>query len=340
MSKARCKGCGAELQNKDESLVGYSPDITRDYCQACFRLAHYGDVKDHFHPDVLPDLKPKSLVLMVSSVLQLDMLFFYPLYRYAPDVTYTYIINQVDLLPNSTNVDKLLENIIKRAREMNIPYEDIIIMSAKNPDDIEALKAYITSFNVSHVYLLGIQNAGKTTLYKALVHDDKALAMNKAGLTQDALSAPLSSKQKLYDMPGLYQAGYLHQLLSYDVYKRLLPSKPLKPMIYQLKAGQGLLFEGLIGLSVDKDVSVVGYVSEAVHIHRTNQEKLKVMIDENSRPDRVYHKPYETRTFHLKKGKQQVTFADFGCVHIVGPLHIKLTYPKALHVSVSEALFS
>ena len=340
MSKAHCKGCGAVLQNVDDTLVGYSPDLSKDYCQACFRLAHYGEVKDHFHPDRLPELKSKSLALMVSSVLQLDMLFFYPLHRYAPDVTYTYIINQVDLLPDSTNLDKLLENIMDQADAMQIPYQDIILMSAKNPYDIENLKDYIASYKVSNVYLLGVQNAGKTTLYKALVNDPKALAMNKAGLTQEALSAQLSPKQKLYDMPGLYQEGYLHQLLDYDIYKKLLPSKPLKPMIYQLKAGQALMFEGLIGLSVNTDTSVVGYLSESVQIHRTNKEKLSELIKNQVLKDRVYAPPYETRTFTLDKGKQQVTFADFGCVHMDGPLKITLTYPKALHVSVTEALFS
>lgn len=340
MSKTRCKGCGAILQNKDEHQVGYSPDLNKDFCQACFRLAHYGEVKDHFHPDELPSLKPKSLALMVSSVMQLDMLFFYPLYRYAPDVTYTYIINQIDLLPESTNLDKLLDRIIKRAKSMQIPYQGIILMSAKNEEDISNLREYIASFKTKNVYLLGVQNAGKTTLYKSLVNDTYALAMNKAGLTQEALSASLNDHQTLYDMPGLFQEGYLHQLLSYEQYKGLLPHKSLKPMIYQLKAKQGLLFEGLVGLSVNKDISVVCYMSDRVKIHRTYQDKIVELIKEQTLKERLYVSDYETRTFQLKTGKQQLTFADFGCVHVEGPLHVTLTYPKALHISITEALFS
>ncbi len=340
MSIAHCKGCGAILQDKDELKVGYTPDLTRDFCQACFRLSHYGEVKDHVHPEELPTLKPKSLALMVCSVMSLDMLFFYPLHRYAPDVTYTYMINQVDLLPDSTNLDQLLKRIMTRAKEMNIPYEDIILMSAKEPSDIENLKAYIESFKARDVYLLGVQNAGKTTIYKALVHDEKALAMNKAGLTQDVLKAKLSSRQTLYDMPGLYQEGYLHQLFPYDIYKKLLVSKPLKPSIYQLKAHQGLMIEGLIGLSINKDVSVVCYVNDHVKIHRTNDEKLMILMKEQTLDQRVYATDYETKTFKLFKGKQQLTFADFGFVHIEGPAHVKVTYPKGLHVSLSEALFS
>ena len=39
----------------------------------------------------------------------------------------------------------------------------------------------------------------------------------------------------IYDMPGLYQEGYLHQLLPYGIYKDLIPDKEIKPRIYQLK---------------------------------------------------------------------------------------------------------
>lgn len=340
MSVTRCKGCGAVLQHKNQNLVGYSPDLTTDYCQACFRLFHYGEVKDHFHPEQLPTLKPKSLALMVCSVMALDMLFFYPLHRYAPDVTYTYVINQVDVLPESTNLDKLIERITNRAKEMHIPYQDIILMSAKHQDDIENLKAYITSFKVSNVYLLGVQNAGKTTLYKALVNDDKALAMNKAGLTQETLHTKLSSKQTLYDMPGLYQEGYLHQLLPYDTYKKLLVHKPLKPVIYQLKADQAIMIEGLIGIVTHKRTTLVSYVSDYVKIHRTNHDRLPILINDQILDNRVYVDDYETKVFQVNKGKQQLTCADFGFIHVEGPLRLTVTFPKGLHISISEALFS
>ena len=340
MSKVRCKGCGAVLQQYDMNQVGYTPDMTKAYCQACFRLSHYGEVDSHYHPETLPSLKPNSLALMVCSVMALDMLFFYPLHRYAPDVTYTYIINQVDLLPASTNLDKLLENIMKRATLMHIPYEDIILMSAKHERDITNLKKYIASFKVSDVYLLGVQNAGKTTLYKALVHDQEALAMNKAGLTQDVLKAKLSHKQTLYDMPGLFQDGYLHQLFPYHIYKKLLVTKPLNPLIYQLKKDQALLIEGIIGISVDKDISLVCYVNNQVQKHRTNKEKLSTIIHDQLLEKRVYANEYETKTFKLDVGKQQLTFADFGFIHVMGPCRVSLTYPKHLHVSLTEALFS
>ncbi len=340
MSKARCKGCGAVLQQDHADQVGYTPDLNRPYCQACFRLSHYGEVKSHVHPEEIPTLKPKSLALMVCSVMALDMLFFYPLHRYAPNVTYTYIINQVDLLPESTNLELFLKRIIKRAQSMHIPYEDIILMSAKHKEDIKHLKEYIASFHVSDVYLLGVQNAGKTTLYKALVHDKEALAMNKAGLTQETLSAKLSSKQTIHDMPGLYQEGYLHQLFTYDTYKRLLVDKRLRPVIYQLKVNQAILIEGLVSVSVDKNCSVVCYMNRHIQTHRTQRERTHTLFKEQTLPDRIYAKAYETRTFQLPSGKQQITFADFGFVHIDGPGRITVTYPKGIHISLSEALFS
>lgn len=340
MSTKRCKGCGAILQKDDPQKVGYSPQLDHDYCQACFRLAHYGEVKDHFHPDQIPAIKEKSLVLMVCSVMALDMLFFYPIHRYAPHVTCTYIINQLDLLPASTNYDELLKRIIKRAKLMKVPYQDIILMSAKHQDDMHHLKQYIESFPMENVYLLGVQNAGKTTIYKSLANDQKALAMNKAGLTQEALQSPLNDKQMLYDMPGLFQEGYMHQLFHYETYKKLLVQQTIRPAIYQMKAKQALMIEGLIGLTIYNDQTLVCYTNRTVKLHRTSHMRVEELMTQQRLPNRIYVTSYDKRTFKVPKGKHQITFADFSFVHVMGPTRIDVIYPKTMHISLIEALFS
>lgn len=338
MSKiTRCKGCGITLQDSDANQIGYVKSIDSDYCQSCFRLLHYGESHDHFHPEHLPELKTNSLIVMVSSALHLDMLFQYPIYRYQKEATYVYLINQIDILPKQTNFDGLLQNAIKRAKLFNIPYQDIILMSAKNKEDIARLKTYLKGFNKEHIYLIGVQNSGKTTIFKALSNDDKPLSLKKAGLTQEPLIKPFG-RGALIDMPGLFQPGYIHEFLPYDVYKRMLPDEEINPRIYQLRENQSILIENLIGLTVFRQTSVVLYLAKTIHIHKTNPERMKALFIDNE-VQRITVSKRFTRSISIPKGKQQITLADFGFLHLEGPCFVECTAPKGLHITVSEALF-
>jgi len=276
---------------------------------------------------------------MVSSVLHLDLLFTYPVYRYQQDANYVYIINQIDLLPKSTNLNLLIENITSKAKKMNIPYIDIILMSAKNPFDIENLRKYIISFKHPDIYLLGVQNSGKTTLFKALTNQTKALAFKKAGLTQEALSIKIGI-QTLWDMPGLYQEGYLHKILPYEVYKNLIPDEEMYPKVYQMNKNQTLFIEGLVSLTVKgEDSTVILYMHRMISIHKTKESRIKDLLLDKERQFKVYAEAYEEKSFKIPEGKYQITFADMGFMHIVGPNNIKLTHAKGMHISMTEALF-
>jgi ribosome biogenesis GTPase A len=335
----KCSGCGATFQSEHKDQVGYVKSPILPYCESCYKLLHYGESEFHFHPKDLPNLPENSLLIMVSSVLHLDLIFSYPVYRYQPNATFIYIINQMDLLPESTNTDELLKHITDKANQQKIPFKDIIMMSAKNPFDIAHLSTYIKSLPHKNIYLLGVQNSGKTTLFKALTNDENALAMKKAGLTQDALVKPFYN-QFIYDMPGLYQKGYLHQLFSYQTYKKLIPDQTIKPRIYQLKTSQSLLIEGIISLTLkSKDITCVLYLENQVKIHKTNENKVDELIANRKVKSQVYAKKYEDKTFRIPNDKAQITFADMGFLHIDGPGLIKIKYPKDMHISITEALF-
>ncbi len=332
----RCKGCGALLQMEHKDRVGYVISLEHDYCQSCFRLMHYGESFVHFHPEDLPSLPKDSIIVMVSSILHLDLLFSYPVYRYQPDAKYIYLINQVDLLPKGTNLEHLLKNVTHKAKSMGIPYEDIILMSAKNPYDIDHLKAYLSSLNEPNVYFIGVQNSGKTTLYKAITGDSHALSMKKAGLTQDVLSMPFQSMM-IYDLPGLYQEGYLHQFYPYNTYKRWLPDEEISPRIYQLIEGQSILIESLLGLSFyGQSITPIFYLGREVKLHRTQDQKVMELLKKMDEATLNF----EIKTFKIPNGLQQITIADMGFIHMRGPGHVKLYVPKGLHVTLAEALFN
>ncbi|MDX9691984.1 MAG: GTPase [Acholeplasmataceae bacterium] len=334
----KCLGCGALLQTTDQHKVGYALSLEHTYCQSCYRLLHYGEGSIHFHPEDLPKLEPDSIIFMISSILHIDLLLSYPVHRYQPDAKYVYIINQIDLLPKSTNFDLLIENITNQAKKQGVPFIDIILMSAKNEFDINNLKAYIKSYKEKHMYLVGVQNSGKTTIFKALTGTKEALAFKKAGLTQEALIGNFSNKV-IYDLPGLYQAGYLHQFLPYEVYKRLIPETEINPKIYQLKSNQSLFIEGLCAITFLKDINITLYLEKTVHIHKTNQSRIKQLLEEKEKHFKIFVDEYIEQAFKVPTGKHQVTFADMGFMHLVGPLTIKMIIPKHMHISMTEALF-
>lgn len=340
MSKiTKCNGCGATLQKDQKDQVGYAKSLDLTYCESCYKLLHYGESEQHFHPKDLPTLPEDSLIIMVSSVLHLDLIFSYPIYRYQYQATFIYLINQIDLLPNSTNTDLLLEHITLKAKQEKIPYKDIILMSAKNPMDIENLSLYIRSLKHKNIYLLGVQNSGKTTLFKALTKDANALAMKKAGLTQDALVKPFYN-QMIYDMPGLYQKGYLHQLFPYNIYKKLIPDQTIKPKIYQLKKNQSLILEGMIAITLKSNLqSVVLYLENQLNIHKTTELKIDDLIIHKKLKSSIYVDNFDEQVFKIPNQKTQITFADMGFLHIDGPGLMKVKYPKGMHLSISEALF-
>ena len=333
-----CKGCGAKLQVTDPKFMGYALSLENDFCQSCFRLKNYGESHDHFHPEDLPILEKDALIVMVSSILNLDMLFEYPVYRYQSEGTFVYLINQMDLLPKQTNTDLLLENVIKKAKDLRVPYLDIIMMSAKNLSDIENLKSYLSEFKQQHIYLIGVQNSGKTTIFKALTDNKDALAFKKAGLTQEPLYHKMDH-QVLWDMPGLFQKGYIHEFLPYDTYKKIIPDKELKPKIYQMKKDQTLIIEGLVSVSVSKPTSLVLYLDSKIQIHKTNITRVKELFNEKEKHFSIVVDDYEKKVFRVSEGKQQITLADFGFIHLDGPNTIEIYQPKGLHITLTEALF-
>jgi 30S ribosome assembly GTPase len=335
----KCLGCGITLQYEHADLPGFQEKKGQVYCQACFQLKHYGLVKDHLHPQDLPHLNSDALMVMVSSVLHLDLLFSYPIHRYQKDAQFVYIINQMDLLPSSTNLDDMLKRIIVKAKDARVPFVDIIFMSAKHKTDIIHLKSYLLSFKQKDIYLLGVQNSGKTTIFKALTHDKEALAFKKAGLTQEPLVAVFEDKT-LFDMPGLYQKGYLHQFLTYETYKDLIPDKQINPKIYPIKQGQAIFIEGLIAIAYEGELnSLVFYLSHLINFHKTKTERIKPLLEDKEQHFKRYVDAYEIKAYNVKPGKWQLTFADMGMMHIEGPCHLTVTYPKGLHISLTEALF-
>ncbi|CCV64278.1 GTP-binding protein, putative fragment [Alteracholeplasma palmae J233] len=165
--------------------------------------------------------------------------------------------------------------------------------------------------------------------------------MKKAALTQTALQEKFHDKI-LWDMPGLFQMGYLHQIMPYEKYKTILPEKVLRPTIYQLNATQAIIIDGLIAINYIKGEkqSFVFYFNQIIKYHKTNVLKVPILFDKKEIKFNHYADSYETKIFKLDKEiKYQVTFADMGILHLLGPATIEVVHAKNMHVTLMEAMF-
>jgi 30S ribosome assembly GTPase len=146
--------------------------------------------------------------------------------------------------------------------------------------------------------------------------------------------------QNIIDMPGLYQSGYLHHLLPYNVYKKLIPDSEIHPKIYTMNKGQSVFIEGLIAVTLTTETQpVVFYLERNIKIHKTNEKRIPELIKDKENQFNIYAEAYEEKAFRIPEQKMQITLADMGFIHVSGPCHLKLIYPKGLHLSLSEALF-
>lgn len=330
MSKEiKCLGCGATKQTTDTNLVGFAKDSLHDYCLECFKLKNYGEVKSHVHPESYPDILPKSVVLIIQSVMHLDNLFVHPINRIQPDAKYIYIINQIDLLPKDTNLDYIYEKITLKARQMKVKFFDIVFMSAIRKSDINDLKKYVNSLHEKNIYLFGIQNSGKTTIFKGLTNNDKALALNKVGLTQEIIQETVLDKT-YYDMPGTFGSGYLHEFLTYNEYKNLIPSKTIKPRVYQMHKNQSVIVNDFLSVSNSTiDTTFVFYLSAHALTKKLNVKNIDKHLNDSYE--------YNTKSFKVAKGKHQITFGDLGFLIIEGPNTVVVKAHKKLNISLTDA---
>ncbi|WP_162140097.1 GTPase [Haploplasma axanthum] len=327
----KCLGCGAIKQTTNPLEVGYVKSLEHEYCLDCFQLAHYGKTNKHYHPNNYSEIKEKSLIFIIQSIMQLDLLFTQPITRIQPNAKYVYIINQIDLLPKDINLGFIHHQLLKYAKDNNVTYHDIILMSALNKNDIENLKEYIMSEREKDIYLFGFQNSGKSTILKALTNNEKVLSINKAGLTQETIIEDFNNK-KLYDMPGTYVSGYLSDFFEYEKYRKMLPKKTLKPKVYQLKNTQKLVISDFIEITFDKaeKISLVLYLNDFNTINKYNiNNKENHLTDDLS---------YTTKSFPINGVKKQITIGDLLFMHVVGDCNITIKLPKKMHITIMGAL--
>lgn len=365
METIYCQGCGAPIQSNNPSEVGYTPktalERTEILCQRCYRLKHYNEpasvslTDDDYRKMVNQLHKKNGLIVHVVDVFDLQGTLIHSLNKIAGDNPVLLIANKMDLLPKSTNRRKLEERIRSTAKEMGVYVKDVCLISSKNGEGFAGLKRSIDKHRNQHnVYVVGITNAGKSTLINRLIEEttERGNVITTSyfpGTTLGFIEIPLDETSVLVDTPGVLNRGQITHYLSDRDLKYVIPKKEMKPRIYQLYQNQTLFFGGLARIDILKGdmQSLVCFFSNELPIHRTKLQNADKLY-ENQTGDLLSPPDEDTKqmlpalqehTFKITSTEMDIVFAGLGWISIPnGPTTIRTHYPKGLSTSIRTSI--
>lgn len=360
-----CFGCGSLLQSEDPNATGYAPKASlkkeNPLCKRCFRLKHYNEIQD-------VDLSDDDFLKMISSIAGTDSLIVHlidifdasgsiipGISRLIGNNPVILVGNKVDLLPKSTNLNKLENWLRSQAKELGMKVKDVFLISSKNGIGIEALNQKIEELRMKKdVYVVGTTNVGKSTFINRLIADstgeDNVITTSYfPGTTLGFIEIPLDEQTALIDTPGVINREQMAHYVSQEDLKLITPKKEIKPRVYQLNSEQTLFFGGLARLDFIKGgrQSFVCYFSNELPIHRTKLEKADDLYEEHlgkllSPPDAKSLEllpPLTASTIRIGKDRTDIVFPGLGWVSLTeGDATVTVHSPKHVGVSIRKSL--
>ena len=268
----RCIGCGAFLQNEDVLKEGYTSNLNNKFCERCFNIKNYNKYikmpNRDYYSLVKKSINKKDLVLLVTDFLNL-----YNLDEIQLDNPVILVITKTDLLPRGVNREKLLNNI-----KCKLNVIDKIMVSSKNNYNLDVLYDKILKNKKSNnVYVIGYTNAGKSTLVNKILKNcgcsnGDITVSNLPSTTLDLINVKVNDDINLIDTPGFLDNGSMVLEASKDILKKIIPNKEIRPISYQIKHWQSLIFEDFMRLDLD-DTNIICYISNNINIRRVYKNK-------------------------------------------------------------------
>lgn len=212
-SRVPCSGCGARLHCMDESLPGYLPqeifkgrstgELKSVICQRCHFLQHYNtalniSVKPEEYEEFLAQIRNRpGLIILIVDLLDLPCSVWPNLLDLIGHHRPMFVVgNKVDLIPKDSrgylnHVRSVLEqNIVERG----IPQKNIRHISLVSATTGYGVEELVTALHNKwsrdgDVYLCGVTNVGKSSLFNALLRSDYCKS-KATDLMQRATASP------------------------------------------------------------------------------------------------------------------------------------------------------
>ncbi|MGL5977690.1 MAG: GTPase [Erysipelotrichaceae bacterium] len=355
-----CTGCGVTLQFTDKTAIGYSPKADASLCQRCFRIKHYDDVVinmqtgiDNNH--VLSAIQNMdALILWVVDCFDLEANILHGINRHLKGKNIVMVATKRDLLPSNMGNEKLSKFIFRRMKQLDININGLVIagdlhqFNADYNASVEEIKRAIAHYrDGGDVVVMGMANAGKSTLLNAVLNTDNHLTTSRYPGTTLELSAQTYEDYTLWDTPGLTRDDSLLTMIDPKQLKTVIPYKAVKARNYQLKDDQSMAVGGFARLDMFGcvGVSCVGYFNDRLPLHRSKAEKaddlwnnhLNGLLAPSLDTNFADMKAYDFNAFG--KTKIDVVIHGLGFFTLAGEMdRIRIYVNKHVNVTFREAM--
>ncbi|CAN0873673.1 GTP-binding protein BRASSINAZOLE INSENSITIVE PALE GREEN 2, chloroplastic [Linum grandiflorum] len=324
---------GSVIESERGSSVSADKLLDRPVvCARCHSLRHYGKVKDPSLENLLPEFDfyhtvgkrlvsstgARTVVLLVVDASDFDGSFpkrLAKLVTEAIDENYTnwkegksgnvprivLVVTKIDLLPTSLSPTRFEHWVRQRARDGGAAVIKKVhfVSPVKNwglKDLVEDVKELAGARG--HVWAVGMQNAGKSTLLNAMAKcaaggggvQPKITHLTEAPVPGTTLGiirvdGLLPGNTKVFDTPGLLNPNQITTRLTRDEQKLVNITKELKPRTYRIKVGHSVHISGLMRVDIEQlsvdSVYVTVWASPYLPLHMGKTENVGNMLEEH-----------------------------------------------------------
>jgi ribosome biogenesis GTPase A len=251
-------------------------------CARCHSLRNYGQVKNNTAENLIPDfdfdrlistrlMNPagsgsSTVVVMVVDCVDFDGSFprtaVKSLFKALEGIQentkkgkrlpkLVLVATKVDLLPSQVSPTRLDRWVRHRASAGGAPkLSAVYLVSSRKDLGVKNLLSYVKTLAGprGNVWVIGAQNAGKSTLINAFAKKEgaKVTKLTEAPVPGTTLGilrigGILSAKAKMFDTPGLLHPYLMSMRLNREEQKMIEIRKELRPRSYRIKASYLLL---------------------------------------------------------------------------------------------------
>ena len=285
-----CHGCGSHFQSSNQSGVGYIPKEKfgdSKYCERCFKIIHYGKSLVVLTPKEIENIietvnNDHKHVLFIIDILSLnqDIIDVYHKINYPK----TLIVNKYDLLKHIIKANKIKDFLFSHYQVT----DNILFVSAVNNHNVKEIVDYLEKYKIKEAYLTGFINAGKSTILNKILSEYNQNILNLTTsyiphTTMNFINLKIKENLILIDSPGFSYPDYISNNL--ELLKKIDIKKKIKPLSYQMKAGESLLIENLLNMTFYNKVNVIAYFSNKFNFKKGFKIKkynLKIKVPKDS----------------------------------------------------------
>ena len=263
----KCLGCGITLQDENPCDLGYTPLLSNNYCQRCFRLTNYQDLTNAYRKitsqSILDKLQnKKGIAYFFCDILNFN----HEAFSYFRQIKMpkVFVVSKSDIIPKNIKYITIT-NFLKRYGKIE---DEIIFLSTKNNYSVSSLQEKMQNSSVP-VYTVGMTNAGKSSFLNTFLKDNKLTVSKLPNTTLDFIKLDITTSS-IYDVAGFNYDFKIPE----NILKNITVSKEMKQIVMPLKENASLYIENIGRIVVLNKTSVSCFFSSNL--------KITKMYDNNS----------------------------------------------------------